>query len=83
MAKLPYRGIVALHFVDQRAYGGVISNICDTGDGVENTGSSTLRFIVSRLTITKLHMVCVNGFAFKLNKISLLFNEIKTILIGL
>ena len=43
MAKLPYIGIVALYFVDQRAYGGVIAKICDKGDGVENTWSSTLR----------------------------------------
>ena len=42
MAKLPYRGIVALHFNDQRAYGGAIAKICDKGNGVENTGSSTL-----------------------------------------
>ena len=43
LAKLPYRGIVALHFVDQRAYGGVIAKICDKGDGVESTGISTLK----------------------------------------
>ena len=42
MAKLPYLKIVPLQFVDQRAYGGVIAKICDKGDGVENTWSSTL-----------------------------------------
>jgi hypothetical protein len=38
MAELPYRGIGALHFADQRAYGGVIAKICQKNDGVEIQG---------------------------------------------